>query len=1138
MSVSLTEEQRAAIGARGQAIVSASAGSGKTFVMIERLVALVLGGTDVRNVLAVTFTNKAAAQMRERLRAALLKAIRTADAPTRRRLKAQLEALPMAEISTIHAFCGRLVRAYFYKTEEGGEGFGPNFRIISADDAEGEELSARAMDEVFEAAYADGEGVLYPLLSVYFRRKRDTSLRKLLRELYASAREEGGYREKLASMGREGAFSAVCRELVAGYRARAQAVADDLARREEGYIALGERAAALARAVSSSALALCACGDLFAMCAAAVLPDAFARTPSRPKASPGEKEALAALAAAKKRLKDLKEELAGFGSAEEEAARFADACARSAALGDLLLAYDDAYARAKREAGVLDYNDLEHFALRLLHDEEVLREVRQKYRVVFVDEYQDVNPIQEQLLAQLAGDELFLVGDAKQAIYGFRGSRSRYFTQKTQTLPVSLVLSSNFRSAPAVLEAVNRVFAALFEGYVPMRGGERYGVRRGETLLHRVEKPLREKTPPTGVYSVLQSAARKEEDPLAACVASLIAREVKDGVWYDADDADADGPRKKRVTYGDIAVLTRRRGGEAARIVRVLSERGIPVSTAAEVNVCDYFEARLVLDILSYLDNPEQDIPFVSSLLSALGGMTEEELARIRLAMGERDASGADYPDFRAVCAAYRGRFEDGIAQKLRAFSDMAERLRAHACVRTAAETINELLALGLETQLAAKPEGASRLARVRRLAAEGEDVDVHTFLARLKSAGYRVGFSEGGGENAVQVITMHASKGLEFPVVILAGLNVPFHGGAEREEVLWSEEYGAAPKSYDTQGRLVYTTVLRRLLAAREADETRREEANLLYVGMTRARYRLHLLQESREKAAPFAPESARCMADLIDPAALTACAAEAVPPAETAPQGTAVQCEGGMAEDSLADAYRRPYPFAESTRLPVKSSATALMRAMADMPSLSRPVFSDADDKFVAAGQTDEGGVSQGPFAGLADEGDMPAGESSIARGIAYHVFLQHVRFGADLAGEWERVRREGLLGEEQLALLDRAQLAAILAVPCLASLDAARLRREQTFLVRLPANELLPTSADDEIVFQGAIDLLSEDESGYTIVDYKYSALDDDALRKKYALQILLYKKAAARILGVDERTLRAFIVNIARCREIKM
>ena len=229
MSVSLTEEQRAAIGARGQAIVSASAGSGKTFVMIERLVALVLGGTDVRNVLAVTFTNKAAAQMRERLRAALLKAIRTADVPTRRRLKAQLEALPMAEISTIHAFCGRLVRAYFYKTEEGGEGCGPNFRIISADDAEGEELSARAMDEVFEAAYADGEGVLYPLLSVYFRRKRDTSLRKLLRELYASAREEGGYREKLASMGREGAFSAVCSELFAGYRARAQAVADDLA---------------------------------------------------------------------------------------------------------------------------------------------------------------------------------------------------------------------------------------------------------------------------------------------------------------------------------------------------------------------------------------------------------------------------------------------------------------------------------------------------------------------------------------------------------------------------------------------------------------------------------------------------------------------------------------------------------------------------------------------------------------------------------------------------------------------------------------------------------------------------------------------------------------------------------------------
>ena len=246
MSVTLTEEQRAAIGARGQVIVSASAGSGKTFVMIERLVSLILGGGDVRSILAVTFTNKAAAQMRERLRLALLKGIGEREGAEKERLKAQLAALPLAEISTIHAFCGRLIRTYFYAA-----GVDPAFRIAGGEDAESAGLRARALDAVFEEAYAQKSPKFSLLLSAYFRKKKDAALRNLVADLYRKARGLAGYRQILADMGASDDFDAVCDYLAADLRARADMVARGLEERGHVYAALGEKFVALADMVRS-----------------------------------------------------------------------------------------------------------------------------------------------------------------------------------------------------------------------------------------------------------------------------------------------------------------------------------------------------------------------------------------------------------------------------------------------------------------------------------------------------------------------------------------------------------------------------------------------------------------------------------------------------------------------------------------------------------------------------------------------------------------------------------------------------------------------------------------------------------------------------------------------------------------------
>ena len=1092
MSIRLTEEQSEAIGRRGSVIVSASAGSGKTFVMIRRLISLILGGEDVRHILAVTFTKKAAAQMRDKLRGALLEGIAQHTGGERDRLKAQLAALPLAEISTIHAFCGHLVRSYFFKA-----GVDPAFRILPASDAEGMQLRARAMESALEDAYRKGEEGFLRLLAVYFRKGSDKDLTRVLSALYDRVCNMPDPERAIADMGASDLFEEACACLLEEHRARLRELARVLDNLVHGY---GEYDARLVKCAQETLDAIDSCiaqEDVYAL-RAHIAALSFGKRPQQ-KSVPGEAMPLYdGIAAARGGIRGLLKKLAQYGSCEEERARCEDARTYAAALGQLLAAFDAAYAREKAEAGVLDLNDLEHFALRLLADEGVRADLAQRYRVVFVDEYQDVNPVQAEIVSRLSGEECFLVGDAKQAIYGFRGSRSRYFSEQAAAMEGSLRLSENFRSAPAVLEAVNLVFGSVIDGYEPMRGGSRYGQHRGEVLFHILSGEKQSPPPPEEVYSVLAHTAREAHDPVGERVARLVAEEL-DRTWFDVDRGC-----EKRVTFGDIAILIRKRGEVASAIVRALGERGIPVSTAAGVNLFDFFEARLMLDWLSFLDEPEQDIPYASALLSVAGGMTEEELCAVRLS-----PEGKASPTFRAACAAYRLAYPDSpAAKKLAAFAERAQELRVHAAVRTAAEVMNELLALGLEAQIAAADGGRARLSRIRRLVAEGQDVSVNTLLARLKAMNYVLPYAEGAGENAVQILTMHASKGLEFPVVILAGFDGKLRLPDEKEEVVWTERFLAAPKSYDRAAKTASTTFVRRAALALRAAEERQQTCNVLYVGMTRAKYRLHLVFGALPQA--FSPVYANTGGAFFD---MQACAPLVAPaPEEEAPalpRRALVYRPDDALTSAVLSVYGQPYAFEESTRLRVKSSATALLRA------------------------------GEGRYFGDPSAEDAPfERRTGREEGVAYHTFLQHVRYGEDAASEAERMVREGELTPEQAALLDVEELRAILAIPCLARLKGRRVLREQSFLVRLPASALTEGAPAEEVIYQGAIDLLAEDGAGCELIDYKYSSLSDEALAAKYAVQIALYKKAAAAALGVREEAIRAEIVNIARRRTIAM
>ncbi len=1082
MSVTFTEEQQKAVETRGRVIVSASAGSGKTFVMIERLVSLILSGTEVRNVLCVTFTNKAAAQMRQRLRTALLKKITESKGEECQKLKAQLNALPLADISTVHAFCARLIRTHFYLLD-----IDPSFRIISPDDAEGKTLSSRAVSETFDNAYEEGGEEFADLLSVYFRKKKDTRLREIVLSLVSSVRGSADYRTLLLGMGKEDLFETACGYLYESYRRRLQFLTDEIEERGAFFAENSKKAFEVCLDITKACRFLLEGRNLFETARLAQTPPTVGRMPPMTKAMGKLFENLKFLSNASKELKVVYAELREYATEEEERLRYEDGQKRARALATLALQYDEIFTRLKREANVLDYDDLEHFALRILNTEEAKKEISEKYRYVFVDEYQDVNPVQEQILFSVAGEEIFLVGDSKQAIYGFRGSRSEFFEQKETELEHALSLTKNFRSSSAVLEAVNRIFHPIYENYKPMRGGERYAEHTGGVRFHWTVQEKEEESE-RGIYSVL-TGSRRQTDGFSEQVADLVSAEYGTK-WFDADAG-----QEKSVTFGDIAVLARKNEGVAERIVLALANRGIPVTTSARVNICECFEVRLLTDWLSLLDNAEQDIPYAAALLSAIGTFTEEELTKIRLRFPSPFT-------FRAACREYAEKMNDALSSKLKAFTERLNSLRALAQVRTAAEMLGCLLAEGLEAQIAAKPGGRVRLARVRRLIAEAENAgSVHEFLSRLKASGYRIDFAESGGDDAVKVLTMHASKGLEYPVVILAGMDTDFH--SDHDELLYTDEFHIAPRSYDVPNKLIYETVLRRAAKTALTQRQIKDECNLLYVAMTRARYRMHLFFDGGERA--LSPRHAKCFSDFFDfqdCAAYFADGEEKVRP--SLPRKTLGYKPDRALFEELEKVYRKEYGFQESTLLPVKSSATLLLQS--------------AEKSAVHSGSAARG------FS--ADEG------------TAYHAFLEHVQFGANAEEELKRMLAEGLLDEEKAALLNVEHLARIMEIPCLKSLVGKRVYREQTFLVSLPANEIYDTNAEDEIVFQGAIDLLAEDENGYTVIDYKYSSHTDEQIRKDYAPQIKLYKKAVARACKVDENTVRARIVNIARCREIGM
>ena len=896
-----TAAQERAIEARGKnLLVAAAAGSGKTAVLVQRIIGLVLSGTcDVDELLVVTFTHAAAEEMRSRLESALAKAVEAEqDTAQMARLERQMVLLSGASIQTIDSFCQSILRRSFTELD-----LDPKFRV--ANEQELRLIRRDVLEDLFERKYEEGKEEFLEFTDAYGGSERgDEPLYRLVLGLYDFSQSQPFPAEWLEQLPEEFAvpegkglrdtpwYEAVLQEL--------RLVLEKAHAENESALDLAEELGAdfyldnlredsgairsLRQALESGS---------WQMIYEAFQTNSFGRLKTAPKGSEDSvKEPVKAVRDSyKKAVQSLKEKY--FSVTEEELLEDLRRTAPMLAeLTETVMEFRKDYAAAKHERSIVDFSDLEHFALEILSSggkrdgsgnlipSAAAEDLREKYKAIMVDEYQDTNGVQEAILNLIARPErgnLFAVGDVKQSIYRFRLADLGLFLKKYREYPhlgsqyERIDLSMNFRSRSGVLSAINFLFVQLmargtmelsYDKDAMLYPGPEYPACPGEapeTLDGPVELALivddeaeTSDGGDGGEPAEGKEAAEEEEDLRGAALeAQWIANRLREIQSRGTMVFDSAQKKYRPFQWRDAVILLRSVRSTANEMLEVLRQNDIPAYASVDGGYFETQEIRVMLALLTVLDNARQDIPLAAVLLSPIGGMTEEDLANIRLAAPEEDIYTA------LLRSADPGnRLADGVAERASAFLRRLSDWRNLSRELSVPELIWQLYRdTGYYDYAGGLSGGLLKQANLRMLvdrAAAYEKTDFRglfrflRFVERMREMDSDLAAARtlGESENVVRIMSIHKSKGLEFPLVFVASLGKKFNlADAERPPVLIHRELGLGPCRVDMEGPVEYPTFARQAIAQRIRQESKAEEMRVLYVALTRARERLILV-------------------------------------------------------------------------------------------------------------------------------------------------------------------------------------------------------------------------------------------------------------------------------------------------------
>ena len=1182
-----TDEQWQAIWATGQdMLVSAAAGSGKTAVLINRMIEKVLADDDpisVDELLVVTFTNASAAEMRHRMSDALEKAV--AANPQSKHLRKQLRLINKAQISTLHSFCLQIVKQYAYLLE-----IDPGFRI--ANETEAALLRDDVLEAVLEEAY-EGEGAdeVYRLADSFTTDRSDQAMEVLLNKLYDYSRVHPQPEKWLEQV-------PALYDVPDGMTIDQLPFIDDLKmtirHALEEALQLAQEGKQLAMEPEGPEILI----ETFNMDAdlihtAIVSLDtsweaaySVAKSFHWPKAASVRKDSCDPELAeeAKKLRNDTKKIVNGVFEAyfTRTPNRLLDEMREMAPLMETLVAltkrFAEQYKTLKIERALVDFSDLEHYALQILSEDgkpsAIAEEYRKLFKEVLVDEYQDTNMLQETILqlVKSGGDadgNLFMVGDVKQSIYRFRlaepmlflGKYSRFSTN-AENQGLKIDLNANFRSRKEILDGTNYIFSQIM--------GERVGeINYDEAAALKPKAPYPEADRPIELALIHEPESEEEEDDDFAksqWEARFIAKKIKELMEQETFVHDPWKKESRPLEYGDIVVLMRSMTW-SGDFVDEFKAAGIPLYAELAGGYFDALEVMLMLSTLRVIDNPYQDIPLASVLRAPFIGLKENELAEIRLA-----APQASF--YEAVKTFIRGGtgIDPASAEKLQRFTTQLEDWRNLARRGSLAELIWQVYVdTNYYQMVGAMSNGKQRQANLRALhdrALEYEKTSFRglfrflRFIDRMRERGDDLGTAKSLGEkeNVVRLMTVHKSKGLEFPVVFFAGTGRQFNEMDFKKSYLFDQRYGLAVKAVNPETRIEYTSLP--FLAVKETKQLqmKAEEMRVLYVAMTRAKERLYLTASIKEPDKLFGkwktsshdvrlPDFMRSRAagylDWIGPAITRHPDSAGVIDVNghMLPHHSRFQIEliestdllpvpldlgdvesQSEEEQDFTEEVRKKfdfhYPYQNATEKRSKQSVTEIKR----LQLLQRQ---DEPESFIRPAVTEKRKLLHRPD--FMQEKRLSAADI----GTAVHAVMQHIPLDRKLDRDEIGELLETLVGKEIITAEESKAVKVKEIESFYASETAQRLLQSKNIKREVPFTYAKEDHEGDHQIIQGIVDCLFEEEDGWVLLDYKTDRTrgmsDVQAeMAARYEVQLSVYQEAVESILRIPikERLLYLF------------
>lgn len=1155
-----TPAQQDAIDARdGTLLVSAAAGSGKTAVLVQRVIERLTDEKrpcDADRLLVVTFTNAAAAEMRERISLKISELLE--ENPNNTHLQRQQVLLSRAHISTIHSFCSELVRDHFYKLN-----ISPDFRI--SDEHEMKLLREEAVNTVLEELYAEADPAFIALSETVGAGKDDIRLCRTIGTLYDFVRshpfphkwlkEKAEMYEPALPVGRT-----PWGETVLEYTAGAVRHCVELTRRALSMMGEDEAIEKAYREAFSSDLE-----GLLGLLSAVeeknwdtILTRVQNFTFAKLKALRGYKDdpLKNKITACRDEVKStVLKQLRKYYMLSEADCR-EDLEKLAPLVRQLFLAverFGEELSALKAERKMADFGDLEHWTIELLvtpTEDGFVRTAEAaalagRFDEIMVDEYQDTNEAQDMIFRAISRNEknMFMVGDVKQSIYRFRQAMPEIFLRRKESYPLydrekneypaRIVLDKNFRSRKGVTGSVNFVFSQLMSREM----GE-MDYTKEEELAYGAGYPARgEPDVSLHVLDITEAADDEALDVLEArYIGALIQKMVGERFLV------SDGGEQRPVTYRDFCILLRSANAHSAAYVKELQQSGVRAWSDTTGSFFGTTEIAVTLALLRVIDNPIQDIPLLSLLMSPIYGFTPDDLSDIR----KKTPGGPLYFALKNM--------EDGLFGRCAAVLSDIGGYRRLAAAMPADKLILQLFEkTGYPAMVQTMKEGEGRLANLRLLLsyAKGYEKSGYKglsgfirFIDRLQeqNADLAAASTMSESDNVVRVMSIHKSKGLEFPVVILAGTSRKFN--KDRGDVLLHPRLGLGIKLKDESFTRQYTTLPREAVSLEIEKDGMSEELRVLYVALTRAKENLILLSSLKnpekvltklsasltgeDRISPHVVRGATSFSDWLLSCALrhpdgtelrklagvseglTAPCAERWNILLAKPEGACKEAVPAMEEspaaqiDEAAQALidsrlRYVYPYTQLEKVPAKVAASQLSgeETAVSYAASSRPAF--------MTGQS------------------MTGAE----KGTALHDFMQYADLKTakkDLQTELSRLKEKGFLSAEQASAVDLKKLEAFLQSALYSRMErSAQVHREFRFTVSLPAKDirenLPPPLSQEQVVLQGAIDCAFLEEDDYVIVDYKTDRIKDPkALSQRYHKQLELYARALFECTGV--------------------